>query len=37
MFYQLRWFGLLSKFRYPNFEEFCHLFDIVCLVESKLL
>ena len=34
MLYQLRLFGLLSKLRNPNFEEFCHVYDIVCLVES---
>ena len=28
--------GLLSKLRYPDFEEFCQSYDIVCLVESKL-
>ena len=28
--------GLLSKLRYPDFEEFCQSYDIVCSVESKL-
>ena len=28
--------GLLSKLRYPDFEEFCQSYDIVCLVESRL-
>lgn len=28
--------GLLSKLRYPDFEEFCQSYDIVCIVESKL-
>ena len=28
--------SLLSKLHYPDFEEFCQSYDIVCLVESKL-
>ena len=28
--------GILSKLRYPNFDEFCQSYDIVCLVENKL-
>ena len=28
--------GLLSKLLYPDFEEKCQAYDIVCLVESKL-
>ena len=28
--------GLLSKLRYPDFEQFCQSCDIVCLVETKL-
>ena len=28
--------GILSKLRYPDSEEFCQSYDIVCLVESKL-
>ena len=29
--------GLLSKLlRYPDFEEFCQSYDIVCLVETEL-
>ena len=28
--------GLLSKLRYPDFEEFCQSYDIICLAESKL-
>ena len=28
--------GLLSKLRYPDFEEKCQAYDIVCSVESKL-
>ena len=27
---------LLSKLRYPDFEEFCQSYDIICLAESKL-
>ena len=28
--------GILSKLRYPDFEEFCQSYDIACIVESKL-
>ena len=28
--------SLLSKLRFPDFEEFCQPYDIVCLVESIL-
>ena len=28
--------GLLSKLRYPEFEEFCQNYDLVCLLETKL-
>ena len=28
--------GLLSKLRYPDFDEFCQSYHIACLVENKL-